>query len=93
MEHRRNIRLTHLNDCIKQAEEDLRKCREERNALLLELCSKNPGDELARNGNRYKVYSVSPCAKGDAVWLHCRYWTSAKKWSQGTKVITFDVDG
>jgi hypothetical protein len=90
-EHQMNIRLTHLNDCIRQAEADLRKCREERNALLIELSGFKPGTEFEQGGNRYRVRSISAAAKGSEVWLVCDWWTSAKKWSQGTRVVNHQI--
>lgn len=74
------------------AEARVRELREQRNAALIAACPVQIGEVFTIGFNKeYKVYSIAPCARGDEVWLHCRYKTTAGKWSQGTKVINQKV--
>jgi hypothetical protein len=54
-------------------------------------CPHKVGDIFTTNGREYRVQKVSPGGKGRTVYLHCHYRTSAKQWSQGTKLVSHEV--
>jgi hypothetical protein len=54
-------------------------------------CPHKVGDIFTTNGREYRVQKVSPGGKGSTVYLHCHYRTSAKQWSQGTKLVSHEV--
>ena len=78
---------------LRAAETLVRTLREERSAALLAACGLKPGDVFETGSKKYRVRSLSAASKGNEVWLICDYWTSAKKWSQGTKVVNHKVEG
>ena len=75
------------------AEDLVRALRDERNKALMTACGRKPGDVFETNSMKYRVRSISAASKGSEVWLVCDYWTSAKKWSQGTKMVSHKVEG
>jgi hypothetical protein len=83
--------LDQIETELAAAETLIRTLRGEREAALTAACPHRVGDTFSAGGREYRVQKVSPGGRGRTVYLHCHYRTSAKQWSQGTKLVSHEV--
>lgn len=76
---------------VEAAEATWKALRAERTKLIESRSPYKVGDEF-KQWLRYKVRRVTANPNRPEVFLDCYYWTTAQKWSQGSKTVIVKVE-